>query len=221
MNETPFPVLEPAWQYGRSRPRRTRRLIVVCVLIIAVILLWALRPVWLTSIATFLNRSSTPTMSDAIVLLGGGRGHRCEYASALHQAGYAPTIVVMGDSVGEGRCCSQREYIEEMLYQLGVSPAAVFLAAPSTSTHEEALNARVALEELGAQSAIVVTDPFHTRRAQATFRKVWEGSGIAVRFSAADPSWFEVDGWWTRERELLAVFEEYLKLTYYLLSGKI
>ena len=160
-------------------------------------------------------------MSDAIVLLGGGRGHRCEYASNLHQEGYAPTIVVMGDSVGEGRCCSQREYMAEKLYQLGVSPAAVVLAAPSTSTYEEALNARVTLDQLGARSAIVVTDLFHTRRAQATFRKVWRGSGIAVRFSAADPSWFEVEGWWTRERELLAVFEEYLKLTYYLFSGKI
>ena len=75
MHEPPLPVLEPAWQYGRSRPRRTRRLIVMCLLVLAAVLLWALHPIWLTWIAAFLNRSSTPTMSDAIVLLGGGRGH--------------------------------------------------------------------------------------------------------------------------------------------------
>jgi len=201
---------------------RKRTVPLVCGgLVLLALLIFALHPIWLTWVAEYLDVSEKPERADAIIILGGGRGQRCQYATHLYREGYAPKIIVMGDALVEGCCCSQREYMLEQLASQGLSGPMIILAPPSTSTYEEARNALAVLQQIGAHSAIVVTDPYHTRRAAATFRKAWRGSGISAHFCAANPSWFNADQWWTRERELLVVFEEYEKLIYYWLSGKI
>ena len=203
------------------RLRKRTMFVVAAVLGLFLVLVVIFYPVWLGWLAGFLVFSEAPLESDAILVLGGGRGDRCAYAAHLYRAGQAPVVVVMGDSVANGRCCSEQDYMGRQLLTLGLPEAAIVFASRSTSTHEEAGNALEVLRRLQARSAMVITDPFHTRRAAATFRKVWTDSEAVARVCAADPSWFRAERWWTREREILAVFGEYEKLIYYWLSGKI
>ena len=221
MNQGSAPIIELQGQRRYFRVRRRTAFIAVGGLVVLALLILILHPVWLTWAANYLNSSERPEKADAIVVLGGGRGQRCQYAARLYREGYAPTIFVMGGSNLGGCCSSEQAYMLEELLSYGLSQSVITSGASSTSTYEEAGNALTALRRAGARSAIIVTDPFHVRRASATFRKVWEGSDISARFCACDPSWFRAERWWTREREILAVFEEYEKLIYYWLSGKI
>jgi uncharacterized SAM-binding protein YcdF (DUF218 family) len=69
----------------------------------------------------------------------------------------------------------------------------------------------------------VVTSPFHSRRARAVFRHVFRGSGIGVRLAHApfDVATSSPRRWWTREKDLVAVFDESVKGFYYLWHYRI
>ncbi|MBD3162417.1 MAG: hypothetical protein GF328_09940 [Candidatus Latescibacteria bacterium] len=99
----------------------------------------------------------------------------------------------------------------------GVPEESAWLALGATSTYEEAIVVRRDLEDRGIDRAIVVTSPFHSRRAGRTFRHVFRGSGIAlsVETLSLERSEDQVERWWRREHELMAVFTESVKLLYY------
>ena len=73
--------------------------------------------------------------------------------------------------------------------------------------------------ERGWRTLLVVTAEHHSRRAWLTFRKAYRGSGVDVVLIAARGEWYDPGSWWQEERTFLAVWEEYLKLAYYLARG--
>ena len=62
-------------------------------------------------------------------------------------------------------------------------PAARILVIPQLvhSTHEEALAIRHLAEARRWNGLLIITSPFHTRRARAIFSDVFRGSGITIR----------------------------------------
>ena len=82
----------------------------------------------------------------------------------------------------------------------------------SDSTYEEALHSREIMQAHGWHSAILVTDPFHMRRAILTFRAAFEPTGLTVLASPADGSKYGVANWWTDRNAIMRVAQEYLKL---------
>ena len=200
-----------------------RRLRLGCLTLLgAALLLALLHPLWLTAAAQMLILNQQPVPSDIILVLGGGAGEREGWAAELYQQGYAPIVVASGEMPhlpGETRSFAaiSASYLES----LGVPGSAIMTMTETTSTYDEALQSLELMRELGATSMIVITDPYHSRRAALTFRKVFRGQGTQITFSAAPDSWFSTNRWWTRERELLAVFEEYEKGIYYLIKGRL
>jgi uncharacterized SAM-binding protein YcdF (DUF218 family) len=191
---------------------------------IYVLLLLALvfHPLWLTAIGDFLIARDDLQPADAIVVLAGNSPSRAQHAVELYQAGWAPKVLISNEMV-------QSHGVEASWVQLRAA-GLVHLDAPddaivpmeqiAQSTYQEALESRDLMLERGWRSAILVSDPFHTRRALWTFRGVWQKVGLSVIASPADQSKYNLIEWWRDPNKTMRVLQEYSKYPYYLLAGQ-
>jgi len=158
------PGLRPSAKQGRV----LRFLVLaVCFLLVSCALLLALRGFWLPAVGRFLVCADPLQPADAIVVLAGGSPQRVAHGVKLFQAGYAPWLIVTNQPLNTPGI--RVPYVElmrtEAIWQ-GV-PEEHILMAPEIvrTTYEEALAVRRLAEERGFHALIIVTDPFHTRRA--------------------------------------------------------
>lgn len=112
---------------------------------------------------------------------GGEPLARPQEAARLYSHGVAPVIYV----TGEGDSARNRQ----VLMSSGVPSSAILLETKATTTFGNAMLLKPLLEKAHVTSALIVTSPFHSRRALATFRKLIPG----VRFGVVDASisWWE------------------------------
>ena len=130
--------------------------------------------------------------AEAIVVLGAavwGKGPspvlraRLEHAVALYQRGLAPVLILTG-----GR--SEAEVMARLAEERGVPREAMILETEARSTQESVrLTGRI-MRERGIGSIIVVSSPFHMKRALRMYRDagfVAYGSPAANDPAQADP----------------------------------
>jgi len=145
--------------------------------------------------------------ADMIHVLGGSLD-RVDYGVELYHRAYAPRFFITG--------CDCIAY-EERAMGGGVRPEDLSLDLSwSTTTYEEALELRRLLEEdPSIQSVIIVSSPYHMRRAQWAFQKVL-GERARLQFA---PVPFEMSSleqrWWTDAGSRKMVVKEYLKILFY------
>ncbi len=196
--------------------RRARRALGGLILSLAVII--TLHPLWLTFMAQILIVSDPPHPADAIVVLGGGSGERDATAARLYAEGYAPVVITTGDQIPlpglPDVTWATLSAVE--LQRRGVPESSIIQINGSTSTCEDARLAMAALPS-GANRVIIVTDPFHTRRAEWLFQK--GAPGVDVVTVPAELSWFDPSAWWTEDRGIIVVGQEYVKFAITLLKG--
>lgn len=186
------------------------------------LLVVATRAYWLPFFSRVLIAKQEAVPADAIVVLGGGSGSREELAVALFEKGYASALVSSGEAPRlPGFTQSFAQLSADYMVSLGAPREAMILFPDTTSTRDEALACLQLAREKGLDTLLVITDNYHTRRARLTFRKVFADSGVRIVLVGAEPEWFSVNAWWTQERSLQAVLEEYLKLVLYLTKGWI
>ena len=162
----------------------------------------------------FLVAAAPPVSADAIVVLGGGDPNRAQYAVDLYNEGYAPLVVFSGGTLVDlGLACSSAQLSLEAAQQLGLPEEAALIAPEAQSTYDEAVNLQELAAERGWRSLIVVTDPFHTRRAGRTFRALLPG--VVSHVSAAPNPDQDPARWWANENGLVAVVNEMIKLGFY------
>jgi uncharacterized SAM-binding protein YcdF (DUF218 family) len=180
----------------------------------------ATRTYWLPLFSRVLIATQEAVPADAIVVLAGGSGSREELAVALFKKGYAPSLVSSGEAPHlPGFQPSLAELSADYMVSLGAPRDAMILLPDTTSTRDEALACLQLAREGGLTSLLVITDSYHTRRARLTFGKVFDGSGVRVILVGAEPDWFSANTWWTQERSLLAVLDEYAELVLYVVKG--
>jgi uncharacterized SAM-binding protein YcdF (DUF218 family) len=166
------------------------------------------------TVGRFLTAADPPGRADAIVVLGGGDPNRVYHAVSLFDQGFAPTVVFSGGQLKDvGLACSSAQLSLEAARELGLPEGAAIIAPEAQSTYDEAVNLRRLSEERGWRALIVVTDPFHTRRAGRTFRALLPG--VTVHVSAAPNPDHDPARWWQNEYGLLAVVDETIKLAFY------
>ena len=186
--------------------------------LLAVALLWGGAGL-LTDIGNFLVVDDNPTKADAIVVLSGDGGARLEQGVELYEKGYAPVLILAGG--GQPGRPSAAEVMARQAESMGVPASAVLLVSQSTSTREDALYTRDLMVRQGLKSVIVVTSPYHERRASLTFARAFDGSGIsAASYPVRDDQWHP-DNWWQNGRGLRLTLTELIKLAYYKLRGFI
>ena len=187
-------------------------------IIIGAFLLWQ-GPRLLIAIGNFLVVEDNPSKADAIVVLSGDSGARLEQGVELYRNGYARWLILVGG--GQQGSPPAAEVMRRAAGELGVPPTRMLTVDQSASTREDALYTRELMLRQGLRSVILVTSPYHERRASLTFAKAFEGTGISVAsYPVQDDQW-RPDNWWQQGTTLRLTIVELAKLAYYKLSGYI
>lgn len=201
--------------------RRKRRAILPALVMVGVLLYVAREPI-LQAVGDYLVIQDNLEPADVIHVIAGG-DDRTDYAIRLYKQGYGQRLFFTGG------WCTDHDYFHG---QHGIEraeaqevPAAVLAADDSvvTSTYAEAelLKRLIAASSPPVRSVIVVSDPFHMRRARWTYRCVL-GRDIRVEMA---PVPFGVTRyqrqWWTDDLSRAFVKQEYPKLIYYFLRYQL
>lgn len=172
------------------------------------------RRLWLPAVGRALVVADPlPAAADAVVPLAGG-DERSVYAARLFLAGHAAWYAAANMDLNlPGVRASYAELVRQEAVWQGV-PAERVVLVPGTvaTTCQEAEAVAGLARERGWRSLLVVTDPFHTRRARLCFRQALEGSGIVVAVRPVEPSWYDPESWWRTVDGQRDTWTEYLKL---------
>jgi len=136
--------------------------------------------------------------ADTIVAISGDNGPRVATAVALWRAGYADRILFSGASI-DPESASSAELMKRQALRLGVPADRILVETTSTSTEENAANVAEIMNAKGLRSAILVTSPYHQRRASMLFSRAFRRHGLTFRNHPADDPEWDPDFWWTRE----------------------
>ena len=175
--------------------------------------------------AEWLSVADRAQKSDAILVLGGGYARPFQ-AADLYRQGLARKIYVSVPARGdEYRLLDEagiafpreEEIVRQVLLKKGVPASAIeYLGKDLISTAAEAQAAR-ALFARGAPRLLVVTSPYHLRRARMTFKDALPGADIRVIATSYDPL---PQAWWKDQSAARNVLLELSKITFYKLGGR-
>jgi uncharacterized SAM-binding protein YcdF (DUF218 family) len=194
---------------------------------------------------------TSPQLSDAIVVLGGGTeplltprtmvevnaaSDRVLYAVQLYKAGVAPVILLSGGDIDflDQSNTSPAEDMAELMVLTGVPQSDLILQGKSQNTQEDAIFSCQLIKENKYQSVILVTSALHMPRSVALF----ESQGCEVTpaptdYTITDEAW---DRLWhpsieeffinlmpayTNISMVTKTMKEYFGLLYYNLRGLI
>jgi uncharacterized SAM-binding protein YcdF (DUF218 family) len=171
----------------------------------------------LRALALGLVREDEPTPSDVIVVLGGGSARRALAGADLFARGLAPRIYLSSDIAPPELSGTGAETSYQLLLQQGVPARAIHHDRRPRTTAEEAQFFGECAARCGWRAALVVTDPWHTRRAIATFRHLAAQRGLRLHLRAvpASSAATAAASWWRSPRACAFVMAEYAALFFY------
>jgi uncharacterized SAM-binding protein YcdF (DUF218 family) len=182
----------------------------------------------LTGLGRYLIVEHTPQKSDLIVCLAGGNVERGLAVADAYQRGLAPRIFMAREVPPDGYALLKErgvhypesvDLMRMLLEELGVPESAFFTSERSSkSTFEEAQLVRDLVMNSDYNSLIVITTPYHCRRAWLAFRKVFEEDDVRILMLPTSYSDFKPENWWKKRKYLREVIIEYQKLIYYRLK---
>lgn len=188
-------------------------------IILAVILfvLVTLAGVILAGLGYYLSPQDKLDSVDAIVVISGGQTtSRADKGIELYKAGYAPYIIFSGAALDDGP--SNAVAMKAQAIDAGVPVRAIRTDEDAKDTYQNAENSKKILEELGGHKIILVTSPYHQRRADETFAKVLGRDYTILSASAFDNRWSKAQ-WWSRGFAFNITLSESAKLFYILVTG--
>lgn len=147
---------------------------------------------------------------DVIVVPGGDGPPRAEQAARLWKQGRSPMILITGD----GDCL----FNKRIMVREGVAPSAILVECKSGTTWQNAFYSAPVMRRMHARRALIVTNWYHSRRAVASFRTVcpqMQFSSSPINSEATHA------GFPMSSSDLELVTKEYVKLGWYLISGRI
>ncbi|MBN1260601.1 MAG: YdcF family protein [Anaerolineae bacterium] len=203
---------------SHSRAHRRRGKVVLAALV-AVLGLGLTCGLWLPWIGEFLVIADPVQPASAVVPLAGS-ATRSVYAAHLFQQDYAGAYVATNMPLhAPGIRQSYGDLVRQEAIWQGV-PEEAIVVIPDTveTTYEEAVVVKALAEDRQWHTLLVVTDPFHTRRASIIFHDVFEGTGVAIIVTPVTDHWYQPHSWWRDRDSLRETWTEYLKLALYRLG---
>lgn len=134
--------------------------------------------------------------SDAIIVVSGGdtRSRTLEGVK-LYRQGWAPILIFSG-AAQDPKSPSNAQQMREIAVDEGIPLDAIALEERAQNTRQNADQVSGILKTLKAERVILVTSPYHQRRAGIEFSRRL-GSGIEIiNHPAPDKSWSR-RWWWT------------------------
>jgi uncharacterized SAM-binding protein YcdF (DUF218 family) len=189
---------------------------VVFLVFASVIAVWSAREPILVSVGSFLVVQDELVSADVIHVIS-GLDDRTDYAIQLYQEGYGNKLFftggwcdkIQGNHAERGKARAERQ---------GVPPGAIAIdGSEVTSTYSEALRLREFIAASGEpiRSVIIVSDPYHMRRARWAYRRVL-GKDVQVEMAPVPNGLFPYQRrWWVDAESRDYVRSEYVKMAYY------
>ena len=149
--------------------------------------------------------------SDVIVAISGDTGPRTETAVRLWKQGLAPLLLFSGASL-DPDSVSSAEIMKREAVRQGVPAEAILLEPLSATTEENAKLTAQLMKGRGLRTAILVTSPYHQRRASVLFERAFAPLGLAFRNHPADDPTWDANRWFLHEPSRSLTLVELAKL---------
>lgn len=143
----------------------------------------------------YLSPQSPLERADAIVAISGGDTRaRALEAIRLYQESWAPRLVFSGDAL-DPNSPSNAAAMRALALSKGVPPDAIVLEEDSADTNQNAAGVAAIAKANGYRSIILVTSPYHQRRASVTFQRALGPDVRILNHSTTDQAWRR-SRWW-------------------------
>jgi len=170
-------------------------------------------------IGYYLSPQSPLSKSDAIVAISGGDTEaRTAEAVSLYKAGWATHLIFSGAAADASGPSNARAMATDA-ESAGVPKSAILLDETSANTEQNAADVATIIHSQGYQSIILVTSPYHQRRAYIVFRRALGSSFTIINHSSIDQQWRR-SHWWATAYSRNLTMQELQKVAYELASGQ-
>lgn len=131
----------------------------------------------------------------------------------LYKEGKVTALIVSGGKEPDGTL-TESEVMRQIAVENGMNPTYIFEESKATSTYENILYSRSALNYYQAESVVIVTEPYHSPRGELVGKRLLD----QVIYTAPAT---ESPCWQTGRYTHLYFLREPVALIYYFLTGKI
>jgi uncharacterized SAM-binding protein YcdF (DUF218 family) len=169
-------------------------------------------------IGFYLSPQSPLAKADAVVAISGGETDaRTREAVDLYRAGWAGHIIFSGaaaDSSGPSNARAMASAAEAA----GVPASDIQLDEASANTEQNAADVATIIKGHNYRSIILVTSPYHQRRAYIVFRRALGQHFTILNHSSYDQAWRR-SHWWATPYSSALTASELQKVAYELAKG--
>lgn len=168
-------------------------------------------------IAVYLSPQSPLAKADAIVVVSGGdTDARISEGVKLYLQKWAPKLVFSG-AAAEGDV-SNALAMKRIAVTKGVPAGDILIEENSKTTVENADFTAKIIRDNDYKSIILVTSPYHQRRAYTQFREFLGKDFIILNHSAIDSTWAK-KSWWENANARFLTLGEIMKNFYEIIRG--
>ena len=168
-------------------------------------------------IAVYLSPQDSLAKVDAIVVVSGGdTDARITEGVKLYQQKWAPKIIFSG-AAAEGDV-SNALAMARIAIASGVPAEDTIIEEKSKTTVENADFTAKIIHDNGMKSIILVTSPYHQRRAYEQFRSFLGKDFVILNHSSKDTTWRK-QTWWENANARFLTLGEIMKNFYELFQG--
>lgn len=220
--------IEGRWEVRLKRAyrlARRRSLSMIVVLAVAYALIFHTNMMW--SAAEPLRLVEEPRQADAIVVFAGGAGEsgqagggyqeRVKQAVDLYKAGYAPRMIFSTGFVSVA--FEEGEVMRSLAMANGVPPEAIILETHARNTYENVVRTNEILETYGWKRVLLVSSPYHMRRAMLTWKQ--SAPGTEAVSTPVPASQFYLHDGGPNLSQIRGILQEYAAIALYWWRGWI
>jgi len=160
----------------------------------------------------YLSPQNKLVPADAIVVISGGETDlRVKEGTKLFQQGWAGLLIMSGAARDAGE--SNAEAMKRLAIGLDVPADKILVEKEARNTVDNAVYTRELMSDHQIKSIILVTSPYHQRRAFIVFSHYLDGQVSIINHSAADSAWRK-NGWWNNAWARAITLSELQKIIY-------
>lgn len=158
--------------------------------------------------------------ADAIIAISGGdTDARTREAIALYNKGWAPSLILSGaaqDKSGQSNAAA----MEGQALRAGVPHEAIILDEQATDTAGNAAGLKPIAQNYRLKRIILVTSPYHQRRASVEFEHVLGKEITIINHPTPEDRFWEPDQWWLNPYSWYLALSETIKLLYVTVANR-
>ncbi len=168
-------------------------------------------------LGNFLSLQDRLEKSDCVVVVSGGETmERTVEGVKLFKEEYAPCILFSG-AAKKGNVSNAKTMRRQAIKER-VPEDKIFIEEKATSTYENALFSKPILDKNNFKKIILVTSPYHQRRAYMNFKYVLGNGYKIINHSSPDSEW-SANTWWKSQNINLSL-EEFSRVIYLMITKK-